>query len=266
MSKKYCNKCEKEVESEENICPICGSELTEVELNAEEETPKDVNQSNDEEYVICATCGAQNKVGAKFCVKCGNDVNVKLCPKCGTQNKKEASFCKNCGFNLNYFQRSPKPGAIYGIYGIGGRYMEVYEDRVVIVTRLAIESLIFGNATDGEKTIYYVDCNGIQVKQTGIAYGYIQLETASSLMNNLKSNYFNENSFAYDLTAITPDNINEVVNYIKNRIHEIKTNKGKPIMQTISPADEIKKYKELLDMGAITAEEYEKKKNELLNS
>lgn len=32
-----------------------------------------------------------------------------------------------------------------------------------------------------------------------------------------------------------------------------------------SPADEIKKYKELLDMGAITLEEFEKKKKDLLN-
>lgn len=33
---------------------------------------------------------------------------------------------------------------------------------------------------------------------------------------------------------------------------------------SISPADEIKKYKELLDMGAITTEEFNKKKSELL--
>ena len=33
----------------------------------------------------------------------------------------------------------------------------------------------------------------------------------------------------------------------------------------VSVVDEIKKYKELLDMGAITQEEYEKKKKELLN-
>lgn len=32
-----------------------------------------------------------------------------------------------------------------------------------------------------------------------------------------------------------------------------------------SPADEIKKYKELLDMGAITQEEFESKKQQLLN-
>ena len=33
----------------------------------------------------------------------------------------------------------------------------------------------------------------------------------------------------------------------------------------ISPADEIKKYKELLDSGAITQDEYDAKKKELLD-
>ncbi len=34
---------------------------------------------------------------------------------------------------------------------------------------------------------------------------------------------------------------------------------------SISATDELKKYKELLDMGAITPEEYEIKKKQLLN-
>lgn len=35
-------------------------------------------------------------------------------------------------------------------------------------------------------------------------------------------------------------------------------------MQAVSSADEILKYKQLLDMGAITQEEYETKKQQLL--
>lgn len=36
-------------------------------------------------------------------------------------------------------------------------------------------------------------------------------------------------------------------------------------VNNISPADEIKKYKELLDQGAITEEEFQEKKRQLLN-
>ncbi len=43
------------------------------------------------------------------------------------------------------------------------------------------------------------------------------------------------------------------------------TASGESEAGAFSPADEIKKYKELLDMGAITQEEYEAKKEKLLN-
>ena len=57
---------------------------------------------------------------------------------------------------------------------------------------------------------------------------------------------------------------------VNNSIHEIlfslkeqkKPSSNSPI---INSADEIIKYKNLLDMGAITQEEYDKKKKELLN-
>lgn len=41
--------------------------------------------------------------------------------------------------------------------------------------------------------------------------------------------------------------------------------RGEVSSNPISSADELKKYKELLDSGAITQEEYDKKKKELLN-
>ena len=36
------------------------------------------------------------------------------------------------------------------------------------------------------------------------------------------------------------------------------------VLNNISPADELIKYKQLLDMGALTKEEFDKKKKELL--
>lgn len=45
----------------------------------------------------------------------------------------------------------------------------------------------------------------------------------------------------------------------------IHPNGEKPVKASMNSADAIKQYKELLDQGAITEEEYNKKKAELLN-
>jgi predicted Zn-dependent peptidase len=62
--------------------------------------------------------------------------------------------------------------------------------------------------------------------------------------------------------------MDEVASYIKSRIEEYKTAKNAPattvIQNTFSVADEIKKFKELLDMDIITQEEFDAKKKELL--
>jgi hypothetical protein len=58
--------------------------------------------------------------------------------------------------------------------------------------------VLSGNATDGEKTIYYIDVIGLQYKASGFVIGYIQFETASGQMNNGSSNFWGENSFVND--------------------------------------------------------------------
>ncbi len=76
---------------------------------------------------------------------------------------------------------------------------------------------------------------------------------------------------------ITIDTMNETFNVmvgkthaqnINQKIHEAltqsKQNTQQPTGSTISLADEIKKYKELLDLGAITQEEFDGKKKQLL--
>ena len=47
---------------------------------------------------------------------------------------------------------------------------------------------------------------------------------------------------------------------------EIKNAKNTPVIQTaqLSAADELKKFKDLLDIGAITQEEFDAKKKQLL--
>ena len=64
---------------------------------------------------------------------------------------------------------------------------------------------------------------------------------------------------------------NKSANAISSKIHEIllavnetNTQAVQVVQNQNSSADEILKYKNLLDMGAITQEEYDKKKSELL--
>ena len=52
-------------------------------------------------------------------------------------------------------------GVVYDLVSVRGRTMKVFADRVVIKTAATLGNLFIGNATDGEKTIYYSDCIGV---------------------------------------------------------------------------------------------------------
>lgn len=154
---------------------------------------------------------------------------------------------------------------IYEIQGVRGRSIKVFSDKCVISTKAGIGSFITGNLTDGEKTIYYVDCVGVQFRRSGVMIGYLQLETASAMMNNKGDNFFNENSFTFDTSTVSNEQMEEVAEYVKRKIQECKTAKTAPVtVAATSAADELKKFKELLDMGVITQEEFDAKKKQLL--
>lgn len=156
-------------------------------------------------------------------------------------------------------------GPIYSIEGVRGRHLDVYNDKCVITTKASLGSFITGNISDGEKTIYYSDCVGVQFKKSGMQIGYLQLETASSAMNNRTNNFFNENSFTFDISKISNEEMEVVANFVKQRVNEIKSGAHQPAAAAaLSPMDELKKLKELLDMGIVTQEEFDAKKKQLL--
>lgn len=165
--------------------------------------------------------------------------------------------------NISNFNSTVEP-TVYNLKGARGRYLKVYEDKCIIGTKAGVGSFITGNVTDGEKTIYYCDVLGVQYKRSGMALGYLQLETASSTMNNRGDNFFNENSFTFDDDLF--EQMDEVAKFIKKKVDEAKLNKNSPatVIQQTSSADELKKFKELLDMGVITQEEFDAKKKQLL--
>ncbi|WP_034450206.1 SHOCT domain-containing protein [Butyrivibrio sp. AE2032] len=59
----------------------------------------------------------------------------------------------------------------------------------------------------------------------------------------------------------------EFKNYVEKKLREYQERpQGQSVVQQISQADELKKFKELLDAGVITQEEFEKKKQQILES
>ena len=100
---------------------------------------------------------------------------------------------------------------VYSVIGARGRRIKIYPYKCVITTDATVGSIITGNATDGEKTIYYKDCIGIQYKRPGATIGYLQFETATSTMNNEKSNMFNENSFTFEKNTELMEEIYEYI-------------------------------------------------------
>lgn len=110
----------------------------------------------------------------------------------------------------------------YELKGNRGRSIKIYDRKVEITVRVTAGSVLTGNATDGEKTIYYTDVIGLQHKRPGTTIGYLQFETASGQMNNEKSGFWSENTFTYTHKDVAPGLMSEVINYIKDTLEVLK--------------------------------------------
>ena len=147
--------------------------------------------------------------------------------------------------------------------------LKVYEEKVVI-SRNTFGGFI-SQSLKGDRTIFYNDLIGIEYrKPTIMVNGYIKFiiagvqETHQNMgkLNAIALNVSRDPN-ALILRAFNkevPKKSEEINNYILEKIQKQKTSNT----NNISSADEIMKFKELLDQGIITQEEFEKKKKELL--
>ncbi|MBR3863391.1 MAG: SHOCT domain-containing protein [Clostridia bacterium] len=159
----------------------------------------------------------------------------------------------------------PLPGSVYALNGGVGDRLHVFEDRVVIQHKGVLN--FFAMGIKGDKTLYYSDITSVQFKKPGITAGHIQfsipggVESSGGVMDASRD----ENTITFNGSAEIIAYAEEMVKYIDAKISEYKRAKGgATIVQAPSKADELKKYKELLDIGAITQEEFDAKKKELL--
>ena len=140
--------------------------------------------------------------------------------------------------------------------------MTVYEDHCVITGKKTLYGFVGGRAFSGSKEFYYADVTSVQYKEANmLVNGFIQFEYPGS--HSGQNNYNSENTFVIMIGKSDIAQCKKAYEYIKERIAYYKSRKNNPTI-AISPADELRKYKELLDSGIITEEEFKKKKSELL--
>ena len=105
-------------------------------------------------------------------------------------------------------------GSLFTIKGNRGRTLTVCKNKCIIKTDVTVGSVVTGNATDGEKIIFFKHCAGLQFKESGLTIGYLQFETPSMQMNNQSSNFFSENTFTFEeKNGITNALVREVFYY-----------------------------------------------------
>ena len=142
--------------------------------------------------------------------------------------------------------------------------LTVYEEYCTIVAKKnAISLLITKKFFNGEKKFYYSDLTSVQFREPGaITDGYIEFEYPGSRSGHNADAYQSENAVAFTKkdTAL----MRSIKDFIEQKIRAYKQSRNAPAVQQISPADEIKKFKELLDAGIITQEEFDAKKKQLL--
>jgi len=236
---------------------------------------------------ICPHCKNKNPEKALFCVHCGRkfDKNLQIpCQSCGLKNATTATFCVGCGEILEKIEdKEIKPK-------IEKTGIETLERPVKKDVPSSIPEHNILPKTSLKKTCYY--CNGKNLKNAkfcvvcGKKFDANKTEhpvkiNEPSTENPLITEALSESQEEIAQTSVktssqeipAQENIiplknikTEEINKLKDTVNISKVDEDKKYEKTntIDPVERIKKAKELLDIDAITSEEYENIKQKYL--
>ncbi len=145
--------------------------------------------------------------------------------------------------------------------GVNGQ-LTIYEDRVIIERGGALGFLTQGLA--GAKTIPMDSIMSVQFKEGNMwTNGFIQFGIMGG--KEARGGVFNatQDENTVMIKAATNNDARAIKDYIEGIILNRSKNKG-VVVQQASPAEELKKFKELLDMGVISQAEFDAKKKQIL--
>lgn len=135
-------------------------------------------------------------------------------------------------------------------------HLEVYDDKLIL--RRTKSTAKFS----GDKTIYLNQITGVAFKKAGTLFsGYIEFSIPGSVSSNsIQQAVHSENS------VIFRKNLNDAAEEIKNNIEALieKQSKSNNNQSKSIDPDILRKYKQLLDDGIISKDDFEAKKKEIL--
>ncbi|ALC87392.1 hypothetical protein AM499_17405 [Bacillus sp. FJAT-22090] len=141
-----------------------------------------------------------------------------------------------------------------------GKYIVTVDEHTVKIESKGMLNYINKGGSKGTKSIPLKSITAIQVKKPGMTNGYVQFaysgssETKGGTMSAVKD----ENSIMFAKKEL--DKAQELVDLIESKRHTTSAPSSTPI----SAADELIKFKNLLDAGVLTQDEFDAKKKQLL--
>jgi len=251
-----------------------------------------------ENFKVCPHCKTKNPGKALFCVNCGKKLEKNLmikCPSCNTENIEKAKFCVKCGEPLNQANSKNLPEKTIDIPESFGNDQnndiefvnsindsESSEKTKVNVSKNSNtrfpsevpEHDIIGKT--GSKKIC-PSCNGKNLKNAKYCVvcgkNFDETENEDISSHNLSEDTIESGKTVTTKKISTPEinvsnNILELKNEGENeesdKKDETSDNETENRTKNIDPVEKIKKAKELLDIGAITSEEFENIKKKYL--
>ncbi len=220
----------------------------------------DTYKIDNENNQTCPKCKTKNPLKALFCTKCGtkldNEQQIK-CPSCNTINKKDAKYCTGCGEPLKNGDKST----------IKEKYTEKNQDEPPLTATDNLKTEPNSNETnDNDSEIPEPKAPSSPIPTSVPEHAIINKTTPKKICPSCKSKNLPSAKFCVVCGEKFEGSIGikKLQEDIGSNMESKDDDTNKNSTGEADPIEKIKKAKELLDIGAITEEEFESIKTKYL--